>query len=400
VRSACSATVLQQYFDIKSSFVAMTTTSCSLPPVVFIHGWKASVLADKKAGHAEFDYTVGVLSGLAKDPSLELPLEWDVHGNQVKDNLVATEPCHSITCLCGMVKLQELYGPVLDHLERTRDLHVFAYDWRLCLNETATDFEKFLVDVRESTGRTPQVVAHSMGCLITLSVLNRCPKIFHSILFGAGAMGPAAAPIKDFSLLGENNTNLRNTTMLTPKVHLSNPSAFHMLSGYPGERELFGRAHPILFKDEDDEPLELDMCNVKTWKKYRVGVYHPDSGIDAVDGKTEAWFQSVLDKVRVFRQGLLPKNSGLKASDCPPISVLRGDHTDTEFCYSVRHAGLDLKEGIGYLRGDNRVTLEDTLPPKDIPVCKIVTNDRAHVDVLNDIENVDMLLKLLISKSK
>lgn len=377
----------------------MTTTSCSLPPVVFIHGWKASVLVDRKTGHTEFDYTIGVVSGLAKDPSLELPLEWDANGNQVKDNLVPTEPCHRVACLCGIVNLVDLYGPLLDHLKRTRDLHMFAYDWRLCLNETATDFEKFLVNVRETTGRTPQVVAHSMGCLVTLSVLNKCPKIFHSILFGAGAMGPVAAPIKDFSLLGEMNTIGRNTTMFTPKINLSNPSALHFVA-YPGERELYGRAHPILFRDEDDEPLELDFHNVKTWKKHRVGVYHPDSGVDAVDGKTEAWFQSVLDKVCVFRRRLLPKNSGLKASDCPPISVLRGDHTDTEACYYVRQDGLDLKEGIGYLRGDGRVTLEDSLPPKDIPVCKIVTNDRAHADVLNDIENVDMLLKLLISKSK
>ena len=30
----------------------------SNPPVVFIHGWKASVLADKKTEAVEFDYTL------------------------------------------------------------------------------------------------------------------------------------------------------------------------------------------------------------------------------------------------------------------------------------------------------------------------------------------------------
>ena len=57
----------------------------SLPPVVFIHGWKASVLADKNTGKDEFSYTLGVVSGMAKDPKLELPMEWDSDGNQVKE---------------------------------------------------------------------------------------------------------------------------------------------------------------------------------------------------------------------------------------------------------------------------------------------------------------------------
>lgn len=374
----------------------------SLPPVVFIHGWKASVLADKHTGKDEFNYTLGVVTGLATDPSIELPMEWESNGNQVKDNLVATEACHSAACMCGMVKLGDIYGPVLDHLEKTRDLHVFAYDWRLCLDETAANFTKFLINVKEITGQAPQVVAHSMGSLVTLNVLNHNPHIFHSILLGAGAIAPNAAVIKDYSLLGEKNTIVRNETMFTPKINLTNPAALHFIA-YPGERELWGKPDTVLFRD-DDAPLDLDLHNIRTWKKYKIGIYHPDSGVDTVTEKMESWFQSVLDKAYNFRRGLLPQNTGLKASDCPPIAVLRGDHCDTEFSYNVRrmdgNSSLDLKEGIGHIRGDGRVTLQDTVPPKDIPVCKIVTNAREHSEVLNDLENVDMLLNLLISEKK
>ena len=339
-----------------------------------------------------------VVSGLAKDPALKLPLEWDTDGHQVKDNLIATEPCHSATCLYGLVKLGNIYGPVLDHLRKTRDLHVFAYDWRRCLDETAANFEKYLVEVKETTGRTPQVVAHSMGCLITLSVLNRRPEIFHSILFGAGAMAPNASIIKDFSLLGGMNTIVRNTTMFNPRVNLSNPSALHFMA-YPGERELYGKPSCVLFRDEEGNPVELELHDVETWKKHKIGLYHPNSGVDVVDEKMEAWFKSVLEKIHKFRLGLVPKNSGLKAKDCPPVAVLRGDHTDTEFGYVLRPDGMDLKEGVTYLRGDGRVTLEDAVPPKDIPVCKIVTNERGHTEVLNDLDNVDKLLNVLISES-
>lgn len=176
---------------------------------------------------------------------------------------------------------------------------------------------------------------------------------------------------------------------------------------YPGERELYGKPNTVVARDSDnsDAPLgdDFDLHNVSTWKKYKIGIYHPDSGVDEVTEKMEKWFIETLDKVHKFRKGLLPKNTGLKASDCPPIAVLRGDHCDTEFSYAVRGSDdggkyLDLKEGIGYLKGDGRVTLEDTVPPKDIPVCKIVTNTKEHTEVLNDLDNVDMLLSHLVSE--
>lgn len=370
----------------------------NLPPLVFIHGWKASVLADKNTGKAEFDYTLPICLGLVKDPAIELPLEWGSDGNQVKDNLIATEPCHSATCMCRMIKIGKIYGPMLDHLEKTRDLHVFAYDWRCCLDETATKFEKFLIEVKKTTSQRPQVIGHSMGCLITLNVLNRAPELFHSIIFGAGAMSPSASMIKDYSLIGENNVTVKNSTMFTPKINLSNPSGVHFFA-YPGERELYGKPTRTLFWDEENKPIELDLHSIETWKQYKIGIYHSDSGVDVVDGKMETWFQEVLNKVLKFRKELVPVNSGLEPSACPPIAVIRGDHTDTEFGYIVRPNGtIDLKEDIRYLRGDGRVPLEDAVPPHDIPVCKIVTNEREHSDVLNDIGNVDMLLGLLISE--
>lgn len=342
-----------------------------------------------------------MVSGLARDPSLALPQEWDPRdgGRQVEDNLVATEPCHSASCLCGTVKLGDIYGPLLDHLERTRDLHVFAYDWRRCLDETARLFEEFVAGVGEAAGgRAPQVVAHSMGCLVALSVLNRRPGIFHSVLLGAGAMSPNASGVKDLSLLGENNTIVRNSTMFTPRINLSNPSVLHFLA-YPGERELYGKPTTVLFWDEEGLPVDgVDLHDVKTWKQHKIGVYHSESGVDAVDEATEAWLGAVLEKVHNFRRGLLPKNSGLDPGDCPPVAVLRGDHCATEFGYVVRQDGLDLREGIRYLRGDGKVTLEDALPPEDVPVCKVVTNGREHSDVLNDLVNVDALLNLLISE--
>lgn len=116
---------------------------------------------------------------------------------------------------------------------------------------------------------------------------------------------------------------------------------------YPTERELYGKPNTCLFRDgNNNNPLDLDLHKIETWKQHKIGIYHPNSGIDGSTNteKMDKWFQSVLDKARSFRLGLLPKNTGLKASDCPPISVLRGDYSDTEFSYTVRRS---LKDGGG-----------------------------------------------------
>jgi pimeloyl-ACP methyl ester carboxylesterase len=376
----------------------MNAATSPLPPVVFIHGWKASVLADEKTGKTEFDYTLGRLLGIAKDPALELPLQWDENHNQVRDNLVAVNPCHSATAFCG-VKIGSIYGPMLDFLEKARDLRTFAYDWRRPLDESAVLFEEFLVQVKEQCGQPPQVVAHSMGCLITLSVLNKRPQIYHSILFAAAAFSPVVSILKDFSLVGGMNVVVRNSTMFTPKVHLSNTAPFYFLP-YPMERERWGKPHVITFWDESKTTLDqYDLHKVDTWKRLKIGMYHPESGVEYTPAH-DAWLQTVLNRVRTYREGLIPTNSGLKSSDCPPVCVLRSDYADTEFGYMCSNGQIDLKNNITFLRGDGRVTLEDSMPPTGIPVSKVVTNDREHSQVLNDIESVSLLLDHLIAEKK
>ncbi len=45
-------------------------------PIVFIHGWKASVLVDKNTGMERFNYALPYLLGLG-GPVLDLPMEWE-----------------------------------------------------------------------------------------------------------------------------------------------------------------------------------------------------------------------------------------------------------------------------------------------------------------------------------
>eukprot|EP00956_Cyclotella_meneghiniana_P001816 scaffold1997_cov79-Cyclotella_meneghiniana.AAC.1 len=371
-------------------------------PIVFIHGWKASVLVDKNTRDEKFNYAFPHLLGLG-GPSLHLPMEWEEDETtgmkrQAYDDMVASHPTHDVSCLCGSIKLAKLYGPLLDHLAKKRgneNVHCFAYDWRRELTETSHKFEAFLEGIRSQyskTGVLPQVIGHSMGCLITLHVLNRRPDLFHSVLFGAGALAPNFSLLEDYSIIGGVNTIIRNNAMFTPSQHLTNPGPTHMLIAYPGEREAYGRKETNMLFDASGQPVEYDLNKLETWAKLKIGMYHPNSGVQVTAAK-EAWFRSVLNKCLAFRKGLIPSKP---SSAFPPVAVLRSDGFPSKFGFHIDTDGhVDFSKA-NMMPGDGRVIAEDSLPPNGIPLVKIITNKEEHSAVLNDLKSVDNLLDVLV----
>lgn len=372
----------------------MSTADSDLPPLVFIHGWKASILASKSTGKVQFDYTFDRLLGVTAGDVLELPMQWDSDGRQTRDDLEASHPTYDVKGLCGMLTLAQLYGPILKHLRKEgRDVKEFAYDWRRDLDETSLSFEAFLEAVKDDTGKEPQVMGHSMGCLVTLHVLNRNPGLFHSVLFGAGAMGPNFSLMEDFSLVGNMNKIVMNNKMFTPSQQLTNPGAHHMLIAKPEERLQFGKKHTVVLSDATGKPVDVDVGSIEFWRRHKFGMYHPSSGVEVTPAK-ERWLESVLERCSKFRKALIPKHP---ASEYPPVAVLNSDGFPTNFKLNLDKDGHVHFDAISTLPGDGRVVYEDSLPPKGIPVSKTITNKRDHSEVLNDVEAVDTLLAHLLS---
>ena len=132
----------------------MASSNGTTVPIVFIHGWKASVLVDKNTGVEKFNYAFSHLLGLG-GPTLDLPMEWEQDGQQAYDDMIASHPCGNVSCLCGTVELAQLYGPLLRHLAGRRGaehVHPFAYDWRRELAETSRNFETFLKEIATRYG--------------------------------------------------------------------------------------------------------------------------------------------------------------------------------------------------------------------------------------------------------
>ena len=369
-----------------------------LPPLVFVHGWKAAVLKDQTSGQEKFNYALSHVLGFGGD-DLDLPMEWDTNGSQIRDNLIPSHPTRNVTCLCGLVTLLEIYGPLLRHLEKTRDLRLFVYDWRRELGETSHKLEAFLMEIVEKTGKKPQVIGHSMGCLITLHVLNRSPQIFHSVLFGAAALGPSIRLCKDFSLIGGVNRVGLNDAIFTPSQHLSSPAPWHFLP-HQGDSDLWDPSNGAQFlsfddKDNKKQSTELNLHVVQTWKRYQMGMYHPKSGVTVTPDK-EAWLQSVLDRALRFRKELIPK---FDASKYPRVACLNsaGFPTEKSFVMNATDSSIDYNSPI-MGTGDGSVLLSNSLPPRGIPVVQTITNKLEHSQVLNDLKAVDQLLHVLLSE--
>jgi pimeloyl-ACP methyl ester carboxylesterase len=132
-------------------------------PLVFIHGLKGSTLVDD-AGYVHF---INLWQGLGfSSPKLALPIQWE-GGKQKTDHLHAGEILHSIA------RFFAVYGPFLSHLHTLkRPTYTFPYDWRRDLNETAEKFQIFLREIYKKHNTKIQIVAHSMGGIITLASIN------------------------------------------------------------------------------------------------------------------------------------------------------------------------------------------------------------------------------------
>ena len=152
-----------------------------MPPIVFIHGFKGSVLSDSQGSVRWLNWQQAF--GLSSS-DLSLPLHWNGEVQQ-RDELIARAPLRAVAW-------QDVYSPLLNWASTSGQVfRAFAYDWRRDNLENTAEFVKFLEKVSRENGEARiQVVAHSMGGLITFVALNRRPDLFHSVLFAGVRFRP------------------------------------------------------------------------------------------------------------------------------------------------------------------------------------------------------------------
>ncbi len=83
-----------------------------------------------------------------------------------------------------------VYDDLLDHLAQTHDVKVFAFDWRLPIEDEAerlADAVEAALDERKASKQPVRILAHSMGGVVTRTMLLRRPQTFKRMMDHKGA---------------------------------------------------------------------------------------------------------------------------------------------------------------------------------------------------------------------
>lgn len=261
-------------------------TQTRLPLLVIVPGLKGSHLKKKRGRCCTRVYVdiwrflCGKCCGCGDQ--MKLPRSYSTAGTQGFDDLVADGIVADVRCCCGCVKLSEMYAPLLaiGDTHTGQEVVSFAYDWRRSPAEAGEQLKSFIekeLARRGDTSQGVQVAAHSNGAVVVWPLLNRRPELFHSLLLIAPAFSGGVSFMPDISRAGDaGNKNAFNTTMMTPEHWMGWTTPFYFFPE-AGQRMTDGR--PPFSEVDGTTAVEIDMHNFQHWKDYRLGPYHPESGV-------------------------------------------------------------------------------------------------------------------------
>jgi len=345
----------------------------SLHPLVFIHGIKGSKLSNAK-GSVQWLSGWQAL-GLAS-ANLSLPLQWNGDVQQ-SDGLEAKAPLRTVAGL-------DIYAPFLDWAEASgRAFHAFAYDWRRDNLESAGKFAEFLKAVSERNGGAKvQVVAHSMGGLISFVTLNRHPELFHSVLFAGVPFGRSISFLED---MHAGVADGLNRWMLSPHVLFTFVSPYCFFPLDPTKSGL-AEANGI--------GIVHDWYSAEDWERQKLGIF-ADNAQDRVTDQQREHLRNALRRAKELRLQLVCRKED--SFQYPPIAVLASDTRPT-LSTVVRDGPHSVKgwdfQSAPKEAGDGRVASAEAMPPEGVP--RVVhMSARQHPDLLNDTQQVAEILAQL-----
>jgi pimeloyl-ACP methyl ester carboxylesterase len=330
-------------------------------PLVFIHGIKGSKLVGRDGRTRWLTAAIGL--GLST-PDLSLPIRWQ-NGRQAEDDLRATEPIGTVDLIPGLIG-GKIYEPWLKTARALgRPFYAFAYDWRRDNLESLEKFRQCVEAVRERHGGRPvQLVAHSMGGIISLPLLNERPEWFHHALF-AGV--PFRGGIGFFEDMHVGLPTGRNMKITSPEMLFTCPSTYVLYA--------HDRSDCV---DTAGNPLEIDLFEADTWVEYGMGIFADPAMAtpERIEHLTHSLARSKTLK------GLLEPKSGTH----PPITVLANRELPT-LGRAMRHGpasvrGWDVTTPPRH-PGDSRVCYENMMPPDGFTY-ELVHTALSHSDMLND----------------
>ena len=338
--------------------VGPLTANAAGEPLVFIHGIKGSRLADAQG---KTYWLTGLQALGLQTPDLRLLLapEPDSPGE-----LVAVEPLGRVAVVPGVFQ-EQIYGPWLAAAKKMGvPFHSFAYDWRRDPSKSVDRLEAFIEAVRvKHAAKKVRVVAHSMGGLITLALLNQRPELFSGVAF-AGV--PFAGGLGFLVDLHVGTSAGLNSKILSPEVLFTFPSVY-----------VFFPLNGAGLIDSANRPIPMDFYSAAAWKEKRLGLF----ARGGVSLEQENFLARTLARAKSFRQRLAARRQAY-----PPVLVIT-NRSRPSLKEVVRDGpksdhGWDF-ESAASGPGDGRVLEERSFPPSGIPY-QTVYSEAEHSKLLND----------------
>jgi len=184
--------------------------------------------------------------------------------------------------------------------------HVFTYDWRRDLVESARRLGAALDALAEESGRPDarfNLVGHSMGGLVARYYLRfgdaepggsvtwaGARRIAQLVLVATPSGG--SIPSLEALLLG-NRVGFSSTTLAAP-----------VLAHMPSLYELLPPAGTRPLLDEKHQPLDLDLHDPGTWERFGWGPWSSGARGGAAAAPEQAFLEAVLERARAFHAAL------------------------------------------------------------------------------------------------
>jgi len=247
------------------------------------------------------------------------------------------------------------------------------YDWRRDPSEAISTVYSTVKSTYQTTGAKVQIIAHSMGGLITLASLNTYSDLASMVSGVVYASSPFGAnPWNEWALafgmpLLNDDQTLNKETMFTWAVSYC---MFPLKAS-----EIAGTGKGFINKVTNQQ-IPIDMYNVTNWTTYKLGLLHSRS----LSSAEMTHLTNTLAVCKAFRSKLVVA-ANFKH---PPCAVVASASTLT---YKAALVSADLSDqsetSVVLDWGDDLFLYNDAFPPTPI-VCKVFNSTGTHQAILND----------------
>jgi len=418
------------------------------PPLVFVPALFGTELFrrgspdDPDAHEKKVFVTVRTALGL-ETPDISLPLQqkrhhadlqsddksWNTTANTEHRDDISSSEDHKIfprglmkglrlSLCCFSYDAADHYGTFSRYFEANHpNFYVFDYDWRLDLNDTTDKLITFLSDIKiQHNGQAPQVISHSMGCLVTLAALHSDSSLFHSSIFVAGnfAGGSGYFPvIRRATYTGLNRKYLDRPVYHTfPSIYATaSPRDDPILKDEDGN-QMFEFVDMARLRDTGEKVVvPIDLYDIEHWKKYKLGPWSLKEEVSAeMEEHVATCLQLGIRFQKRARNTCECKNDSSQGESktYPSIAVLVGDqHLDPDhFLWNVEESHwvpwtpklLKQFKPANMERTDSSVAYVSTTQPQGLPdgvEVKIYTGQKHGDDHRRLMLEVDLIEGIL-----